>query len=131
MVCLLLPGRPKQMTIEEATGEKRKCWECERYRIPIGGKFGQRRRRFGLDRILSKLAITGGSTISIIFLVMNLEKLLRDFRLFLSSLRIVEEMRNWLYGFGLLPRYSFSMCSIKNSHIWSGEYWSNRRIILV
>ncbi len=31
-------------------------------RIPIEGKFGQSKRRYSLDRIMSKLAVTSGST---------------------------------------------------------------------
>jgi IS5 family transposase len=89
-------GRPKIMTAEEAAREKRRRRRDERYRIPIEGKFGQGKRRFSLDRIMTKLAVTSGSAISVIFLVMNLEKLLRDFLLFLSSLPIVKGLRKWL-----------------------------------
>ena len=96
------------MTKEEAASEKRRRREDERYRIPIEGKFGQGKRRFSLDRIMSKLAVTSGSTISVIFLVMNLEKLLRDFLLFLSSLLFIKKMRKWLYRIGLIHRYSIS-----------------------
>ena len=101
-------GRPRLMTKEEATREKRKRRIDERYRIPIEGKFGQGKRRFSLDRIMSKLAVTSGSTISVIFLVMNLEKLLTDFLLFLSSLFLVVKVRNWLVRNGFLLRYSIS-----------------------
>ncbi len=99
------------MTKEEAAREKRRRRIDERYRIPIEGKFGQGKRRFSLDRIMSKLAVTSGSTISVIFLVMNLEKLLKDFLLFLSSLLFVVKVRNWLNRFGLLRRYSISTWS--------------------
>jgi transposase, IS5 family len=46
-------------------------------RIPIEGKFGQSKRRFGLDRVTAKLAITSQSVIAMTFLVINLEKGLR------------------------------------------------------
>jgi hypothetical protein len=39
-------------------------------------KIGQGKRRFGLDLILEKLAVTQGSTIALKVLVLNLEKLL-------------------------------------------------------
>jgi len=101
-------GRPKIMTKEEATKEKRIRRLAERYRIPIEGKFGQGKRRFSLDLIMTKLAVTSGSAISVIFLVMNLEKLLRDFLLFFSYFLFVEKMRNWLHRIGLLRRYPVS-----------------------
>jgi len=46
-------------------------------RIPIEGKFGQSKRRFGLDRVMTKLAITSQCVIAMTFLVINLEKGLR------------------------------------------------------
>jgi hypothetical protein len=101
-------GRPRLMTKLEAAREKRRRRRDERYRIPIEGKFGQGKRRFSLDRIMSKLAVTSGSTISVIFLVMNLEKLLRDFLLFLSSLFLISKTRDWLLRVGLFLRYSIS-----------------------
>jgi IS5 family transposase len=97
-------GRPKIMTAEEAAREKRRRRRDERYRIPVEGKFGQGKRRFSLDRIMTKLAVTSGSAISVIFLVMNLEKLLRDFLLFLSSLPIVVELRKWPRESGCIHR---------------------------
>ena len=101
-------GRPRIMTKEEAAREKRQRRIDERCRIPIEGKFGQGKRRFSLDRIMSKLAVTSGSTISVIFLVMNLEKLLRDFLLFLFSLLFTQKMRNWLRKSRLSSRHSIS-----------------------
>ena len=50
-------------------------------RIPIEGVFGTAKRRYGLSRIMSKLSNTSATTISMTFLVMNLEKILRDFLL--------------------------------------------------
>jgi hypothetical protein len=43
-------------------------------RIPIEGKFGQGKRRFGIGRLLTKLASTSETAIVLCFLVMNLEK---------------------------------------------------------
>ena len=47
---------------------------CERNAIE--GKFGQGKRRFGLGRIMAKLADTAQTTIALTFLVMNLQRLL-------------------------------------------------------
>lgn len=55
----------------------------ERIRIDIEGRFGTAKRRYGLDRIMTKLRRTSETTIAMIFLVMNLDKILRDL---LSSL---------------------------------------------
>jgi IS5 family transposase len=55
----------------------------ERIRIEIEGKFGTAKRRYSLDRIMTKLRKTSETTIALIFLVMNLDKILRDL---LSSL---------------------------------------------
>ena len=45
--------------------------EDERIRNAIEGKFGQGKRRFGLNRVMAKLDNTSGSVIAITFLVMN------------------------------------------------------------
>jgi len=47
-------------------------------RNQIEGKFGQAKRRFSLDRVMTKLANTSETAIAITFLVMNLEALLRQ-----------------------------------------------------
>ena len=44
-------------------------------RIPIEGKFGQGKRRFGLARIMAKLSATSMTVIGLNLLVMNLEKI--------------------------------------------------------
>ena len=58
---------------------KKQAWQDEIDRIPIEGKFGQAKRRFGLSRIMCKLASTSETAIAMTFLVMNLEKWLKDF----------------------------------------------------
>ena len=45
-------------------------------RIAMEGKCGQGKRRFGLGRLMAKLALTSETMIEISFLVMNLEHLL-------------------------------------------------------
>ena len=52
-------------------------------RVQIEGKFGQAKRRFGLNRVMAKLADTATSTIAITFLVLNLERWLSHFLFFL------------------------------------------------
>jgi hypothetical protein len=72
-------GRPR--TITEATAEqvqhdKHQAYDDAIARIAIEGKFGQGKRRFGLGRLMAKLALTSETMIQISFLVMNLEHLL-------------------------------------------------------
>jgi len=74
-------GRPKKVVDESKKEQERikaLIRKDERDRIPIEGKFGQGKRRFSLDRIMTKLACTSETAIGIIFLVMNLEKILKD-----------------------------------------------------
>ncbi len=58
-------------------------------RIPIEGKFGQGKRRFGMSRIMAKLAETSETVIGIIFMVMNLEKWLKSLACLLFSFVIL------------------------------------------
>ena len=69
-------------------------------RIDIEGRFGTAKRRYGLDKIMGKLTHTSEGIIAIIFLVMNLEKVLRDLLcLFLFQLRKAVDV-----GRGILMR---------------------------
>ena len=64
---------------DEARRDKELVRQDERDRIPVEGKFGNGKRRYGLDRIMAKRDITSESTTGAIILVMNLEKILRYF----------------------------------------------------
>jgi hypothetical protein len=73
-------GRPLKNTTqnkEQILKNKALARQDEIDRIPIEGKFGQSKRRFGLDRVMTKLAITSQCVIAMTFLVINLEKGLR------------------------------------------------------
>ena len=72
-------GRPRQATeanAEELKQERRQHRQDEIDRNAIEGKFGQGKRRFGLGRVMAKLAGTSEVAIMISFMVMNLEKIL-------------------------------------------------------
>lgn len=74
-------GRPK---INPSKEEKKQALESERIRNCIEGKFGQAKRGFSLNRVMTKLPHTSLTAISITFLVMNLSThLLRVFYAFL------------------------------------------------
>ncbi len=59
--------------------KKKQALEDERIRNAIEGKFGQGKRRFGLNRVMAKLDNTSGTVIAISFLVMNLATWWRRF----------------------------------------------------
>lgn len=75
-------GRPPQETTENAQeirAAKRQRRQDEIDRIPVEGKFGEGKRRYGLDRIMAKGPQTSEAVIGVIFIVMNLSKWLRKF----------------------------------------------------
>jgi hypothetical protein len=57
---------------------KRQSREDELARIPVEGKLGNGKRRYKLDCIMEKRDDTSVTTIGMIVLVMNLEKIIRD-----------------------------------------------------
>ncbi len=62
-------GRPPANVSPET---KKQAGADERIRNAIEGKFGQGKRRFGLNRVMAKLDKTSATAIAITFLVMNL-----------------------------------------------------------
>ncbi len=78
-------GRPPKNVSKET---KRQAREDEIIRNSIEGKFGQAKRRFGLNRIMAKLPNTSETAIAITFLVMNLSQVLKQiFCLFYTYLK--------------------------------------------
>ena len=90
-------GRPK---LHPKAEEKRQALADERKRVEIEGGLGRGKRRYSLARIMAKLAETSESTIAMVFLVMNLDTLLRDsfcrvFRLVVHGIyRLFERLRS-------------------------------------
>lgn len=77
-------GRPPKNVSQE---QKKQALDDERFRNAIEGKFGQAKRKFSLNLVMTKLPETSETSIAITFFVVNLSKLLRQyFRLFLSFL---------------------------------------------
>jgi hypothetical protein len=70
-------GRPpkEQKLLKQ---QRRQIREDEVARIPVEGKLGNGKRRYGLDRIMAKRDDTSETVIGMIVLVMNMEKVLRD-----------------------------------------------------
>ena len=75
-----------------STEDKQQAAADEAIRNTVEGKFGQGKRRFGLARVMAKLASTSAAQISLSFLVMNLELALRRF--FLSLLFVCYRLAN-------------------------------------
>ncbi|NEZ56462.1 IS5 family transposase [Adonisia turfae] len=71
-------GRPSLDETQQALLQQQ-VREDESVRVAVEGKFGQAKRRFGLGRVMVKLAQTAETMIAITCLVMNLEKRLRRF----------------------------------------------------
>lgn len=94
-------GRPPKNISNNA---KKQAQEDERIRNAIEGRFGQGKRRFSLNKIMSKLPSTSATTIAIIFLVMNLSAL---FRAFLSLFFVKNLWRGFLINRSYL-RYVYS-----------------------
>jgi IS5 family transposase len=78
-------GRPSTIHGDE----KRLELNDARERNAIEGKFGEGKRRYGLNRIMAKLKETAGSVIAMQFLVMNLEHRLRV---------LLAPIGNWIIG---------------------------------
>lgn len=60
---------------EEQRDKKRQRQQDEKDRIPVEGKFGNAKRRYGMNRIMAKGKDTSETTIAVIILIINLEKL--------------------------------------------------------
>ncbi len=75
-----MSGPPLGRKPQHVSSEDRKqALADDAIRNTVEGKFGQGKRRFGLGRIMAKLAGTSAAQISLTFLVMNLEQALRQF----------------------------------------------------
>jgi hypothetical protein len=84
-----LSGRPRkrQVEAEVQTAEQQELFKSDvRKRSVIEGRIGTSKRKYGLDRILTKLVETSRTVITIAFYVMNAEKILRLLCLLLSIL---------------------------------------------
>jgi len=106
-------GRPPKQTAENAQelrDRKRQRRQDEIDRIPIEGKFGQGKRRFGLDRIMAKLPETSETVMATIFIVMNLERWLKKlfFSLFFCWWSARKQHLNLHWGEIALRRQSFA-----------------------
>ena len=91
-------GRPPKNVSQE---QKKQALDDEGFRNAIEGKFGQAKRKFSLNLVMTKLPETSETSIAITFLVVNLSKLVRQFlKLFLSLfLQTRTRELNWRFHF--------------------------------
>ena len=68
-------GRPPK-DAEKNRARRRQIQEDEGIRNAVEGKFGQTKRRYTLSRVMARLAESSQTVVDIVFLVMNLERLL-------------------------------------------------------
>lgn len=81
-------GRPPA-DAQVRTENRKQQRQDEVDRIPVEGRFGVAKRRYCLSRIMRRLKETSESAITMVFLIMNLDKILRDLllRIFLGLCR--------------------------------------------
>ncbi len=89
-------GRPPKNISKET---KKQALDDERFRNGIEGKFGQAKRRFSLNLVMTKRHETSETSIAITFLVINLSTLLRQFKCLFLSLFLNT------YKLGLIPDF--------------------------
>ena len=84
-------GRPPALN-EKTKAEKKIQRQDEIDRIEVEGKFGVAKRRYSLSRVMTRLKSTSEHVIALVFLVMNLEKALKELLLYLfkSIARLLE-----------------------------------------
>ena len=82
-----LSGRSRKRHVEAdvQTAEQQELFKSDpKKRSVIEGRIGTGKRKYGLDRILTKLVETSRTVITMAFFVMNAEKIMRLLRLLLS-----------------------------------------------
>ena len=97
-------GRPPKNVSKET---KKQAQDDERFRNAIEGKFGQGKRRYGLNCIMTKLSETSETSIAITFLVINLSTLLRQVNCLFLSLFLN------LYQLGLIFDFTIIKSDVK------------------
>lgn len=92
-------------------------------RIPVEGKFGNAKRKYGLDRIMTKKKDTSESTIGLIILIMNLEKLRSSFILLFLYIMILY-MKVLKSGYRRFERNRKFRCGDIYPNLNVHEFWA-------
>jgi len=106
-------GRPPKDP-EVNAERKRQTRKDEGIRNAVEGKFGQGKRRFGMNRIMAKLAATSETVVALIVMVMNLQKLLGVH--FLRCFRGIMSLLMAING-----RYSLLRPKLQRLGVWCME----------
>ncbi len=101
-------GRPPKNVSEE---EKKQARSDECFRNAIEGKFGQAKRRFSLNLVMTKLPETSETSIAITFLVVNLSRLLRQFLSLFLTLFANAKTKELIQAFFINFDYSLNLFS--------------------
>jgi hypothetical protein len=81
------------------TAEQQELFKSDlRKRSVIEGRIGTSKRKYGLDRIMTKLVETSRTVTTMAFFVMNTEKILRLLRFLLSIFLSVYILIHYLYA---------------------------------
>jgi hypothetical protein len=99
-------GRPAKVTeanARELKAAKKQARQDEIDRNAVEGKFGQGKRRYSLNRVMTKLAHTSETAIMLSFLVMNLKRWLATILFFIFQRASVRLLKR---DFCTVPRYS-------------------------
>lgn len=94
-------GRPPKITetnAEVLKAARQQARQDEIDRNAVEGKFGQGKRRYSLNRIMTKLSCTSETAIMVSFLVMNLSRWLATifFAFFQRTIRFLTQYVSWL-----------------------------------
>jgi transposase, IS5 family len=104
-------GRPAKNI---STETKKQAQLDERDRNCIEGKFGEAKRRYSLDRVMTKLSNTSETAIAITFLVMNLGALLRRIIMTFFCIYFRKSCVFTIFRFGWLENIIFTQIGLCN-----------------
>jgi hypothetical protein len=110
-------GRPPKNISKE---RKKQALDDESIRNAIEGKFGQAKRRYGLDRIMAKLSDTSETDLAITFLVINLSTLLRQVNCLFLSLFLISHKFGFILPSLITRDYSIANLSTEKLILRSG-----------
>ena len=111
------PGRPPKDPAKRQERERESAQD-DADRQPMEGVFGVTKRRYGLKRILTRLPSTSATTIAMVMIILNLEKII--LRLFLTD-------RHWFTDWnGITMRWRLEAMEIHHqlkTHLRTGGWW--------
>lgn len=88
------PPKDQKLYSKQKQQEKSEAGE----RNAVEGKFGEAQRHYSLNRIMTRLKNTSEVSIHMTFLVMNLQKRLRDLHLLILHWLVSDSLTIILYG---------------------------------